>query len=445
MTGAAAAVERALAMGKARHEHVAIADDSARHHARWAGGTLTGTGAARARRLTVVAVGPGGAAAVSAGGDLDDDALRDLVGAADGAAAALTEGPGDGLVPGDAAPQWDDAPPPLDPAPLGEVAATIAATAPLSSGYAEQRLDVTYLGSSTGLRRRHAGPRGVVDVTQRTSDGVASSWWGAATPQLGAGVLDGAAAEAATRLRWAARRVPVPPGRYEVLLAPSVVADLMGHVYAAAGARDAAAGRGPFRPGAGAAVGERIAVDALTLRSDPGAPGLGCAPWLTARASDDRVAVVDNGAPLHPVRWIDSGTVAALVHTRRSARAAGTAATLAVDNLILEGPAGARSLDQMIAATRRGLLLTTVWYVRTVDPATLLLTGRTRDGVYLVEAGEVVGAAPDFRFNESPLALLGRVTEVGATRPALPREWSGSVPMAMAPLRVEGFAVGPPA
>ena len=78
----------------------------------------------------------------------------------------------------------------------------------------------------------------------------------------------------------------------------------------------------------------------------------------------------------------------------------------------------------MVASTERGLLLTCLWYIREVDPQTLLLTGLTRDGVYLIENGQVQGAVNNFRFNESPVDLLGRATEAGRTEPTLSREWS---------------------
>ena len=94
-----------------------------------------------------------------------------------------------------------------------------------------------------------------------------------------------------------------------------------------------------------------------------------------------------------------------------------------VENLILDGN-GTASLDEMIAGTERALLLTTLWYIRQVDPQTLLLTGLTRDGVYLVENGRVQGAVNNFRFNESPVDLLGRASEVGRTQPAMSREWN---------------------
>jgi predicted Zn-dependent protease len=115
--------------------------------------------------------------------------------------------------------------------------------------------------------------------------------------------------------------------------------------------------------------------------------------------------------------------------------------TPAADNLVLSGsPGGGPSLDEMIASTSRGLLLTCLWYIREVDPQTLLLTGLTRDGVYLVENGEVTGAVNNFRFNESPVGMLNRVREVGSTVRTLPREWGDYFTRAaMPPLRVEGF------
>ena len=109
-------------------------------------------------------------------------------------------------------------------------------------------------------------------------------------------------------------------------------------------------------------------------------------------------------------------------------------------NLILALPGAKRTLDDMVAATDRGLLLTCLWYIREVDPATLLLTGLTRDGVYLVEKGEVVGSVNNFRFNESPLDLLARVTEVGRCERALSREWNEWINRTSMPaLRVPDF------
>ena len=131
--------------------------------------------------------------------------------------------------------------------------------------------------------------------------------------------------------------------------------------------------------------------------------------------------------------------LSALHSSRHSAALTGLPVTPPVDNLIMSTGSSA-SLESMIASTKRGLLLTCLWYIREVDPQTLLLTGLTRDGVYLVEEGEVVGAVNNFRFNESPVGLLGRLAEVGATAPALAREWSDYFSRsAMPPARFEDF------
>jgi predicted Zn-dependent protease len=194
------------------------------------------------------------------------------------------------------------------------------------------------------------------------------------------------------------------------------------------------------RPGGGTRVGDRLARLPITLRSDPGADGLQCPPFVIAYASGAQSSVFDNGLPLRPTDWIRDGELAALVQTRYSAGLSGLGVTPAIGNLILDAPGAAGSLDDLIAGTDRGLLLTSLWYIREVDPQTLLLTGLTRDGVYLVEHGEVIGAVNNFRFNESPVTMLDRVTEAGATVPALPREWSDYFTRcAMPPLRVDGF------
>jgi predicted Zn-dependent protease len=160
---------------------------------------------------------------------------------------------------------------------------------------------------------------------------------------------------------------------------------------------------------------------------------------VIAHASTRRSSVFDNGLALQPTDWISGGELAALVQTRHSAGRSGLAVTPMIGNLMLDG-GGSASLDEMIGRTGHGLLLTCLWYIREVDPQTLLLTGLTRDGTYLVENGEVTAAVNNFRFNESPVSMLARVTEVGATGPALSREWGDYFTRtAMPPVRVDGF------
>jgi predicted Zn-dependent protease len=114
--------------------------------------------------------------------------------------------------------------------------------------------------------------------------------------------------------------------------------------------------------------------------------------------------------------------------------------TPAIDNLVLDVAGGTGSVEDLVAGTDDGLLVTCFWYIREVDPQTLLLTGLTRDGVYVVEGGEVIGATSNFRFNESPVDLLTRVQAASATDITLPREWGEwFTRTAMPALRVDGY------
>jgi predicted Zn-dependent protease len=165
---------------------------------------------------------------------------------------------------------------------------------------------------------------------------------------------------------------------------------------------------------------------------------LACTPFVAAPSSSERLSVFDNGMDIAPVDWIRDGTVNALAYTRAAAAEFDASAAVPADNLLMTG--GSASLADMIAGTERGLLLTTLWYIREVDPTVLLLTGLTRDGVYLVEDGEVTAAVNNFRFNESPLDLLRRATEVGVSEVTLSREWGDwATRAAMPSLRIPDF------
>lgn len=221
------------------------------------------------------------------------------------------------------------------------------------------------------------------------------------------------------------------------------MADLLIYQMWSAAARDAVEGRTVFsKPGGGTRIGERLSRLPLTLRSDPNAAGLESAPFVIAHSSGDDASVFDNGLPVPATEWMSGGELTRLTTTRHSADLTGLPLSPGFGNLILDG-GGEKSLEEMVAGTGhqgRGLLLTCLWYIREVDPATLLLTGLTRDGVYLVENGEVIGEVNNFRFNESPVDLLSRATEAGRTEKTLPREWSDwFTRTAMPALRIPDF------
>ena len=162
----------------------------------------------------------------------------------------------------------------------------------------------------------------------------------------------------------------------------------------------------------------------MHLFSDPSYAGLECAPFVIAGGSSDRSSVYDNGIPLARTEWIDDGRLAALLQTRHTADLTGQPTTPG-DR---QPRARRRRRDRQRPRPRRrtcddGLLLTCMWYIREVDPQTMLLTGLTRDGVYRVEGGEITGAVNNFRYNESPIDLLRRFTHAGETVPSFSREW----------------------
>ena len=128
------------------------------------------------------------------------------------------------------------------------------------------------------------------------------------------------------------------------------------------------------------------------------------------------------------------------MQTRHTAAMTGQPATPYVDNLVLEVDGATGTIDDLVAGTERGLLVTSLWYIRLVDAQSLLLTGLTRDGVYLVENGEITGAVNNFRWNESPVDLLGRFSHASAPTRSLSREWGEYFPRTVTPaLRIPDF------
>ena len=433
-------VEQALALSKADGCVVRVTEQC-EANLRWANNTVTTNGEMRSRRLAVISF-VDGSAGMAAGvvehssSSLDD--LADLVAASEQAAR-------------DAGPADDDAPL-VEPGPeasaatgpwaqdpdatsiavfarfapaLGEAFGRAKAAGQLLFGFAEHIVTSTYLGSSTGLRLRHDQPTGRVELNAKTPDFSGSSWAGRITRDFTDIDVTAMDTEASTRLGWADRRIELPAGRYHTILPPAAVGDLVVYHYYTATARDADEGRTVFsRPGGGSRIGETLTEQPLTMRSDPAERGLECAPFLHTTASWPGASVFDNGLPTGPVNWMTDGVLTELLRTRNWAGRTGAAAAPYVDNLVVEVPSATAGQDELVAGTERGLLLTCLHYVREVDPQTLLLTGLTRDGVYLVEGGEVVGAVNNFRFNESPVGMLGRIATVGRTERCLPRELS---------------------
>ena len=304
-------------------------------------------------------------------------------------------------------------------------------------GYARHIVETTFLATSNGLRRRYTQPTGSVEINAKRNG--ASAWVGIGTPDFVDVPTDSMLEQLSTRLGWARRSVELPAGRYETIMPPSTVADMMIYLTWSMDGRGAQEGRTALSaPGGSTRAGEKLSDLALTLYSDPSAAGLACTPFVAVPSSSERVSIFDNGMDIGRVDWIRDGTINALAYPRAAAAEFDAPVAVPADNLLMTG--GSASLADMIASTERGLLLTTLWYIRTVDPTVLLLTGLTRDGVYLVEDGEVTASVNNFRFNESPLDLVRRATEAGVSEITLPREWGDwATRAAMPSLRIPDF------
>lgn len=426
-------------------ETMVLVTDKMEATLRWAGNSMTTNGIAVSRSLSVISV-VREADSARVGSVVSAEADPTLI---PGLVAASQEAAHSALEAGDAAPLLGDAGNPIDwdapiPGTGPEVFGALVGRLnrafrgdDLLYGFAHHSVATTFLASSTGLRRRYTQPTGAVEINAKR--GHASVWAGIGTPNFVDVPTDALLEELTLKLGWADRTVELPAGRYETLMPPSTVADMMIYLAWSMAGRGAQEGRTALSaPGGGTRVGERLTDLPLTMFSDPQAPGLACTPFVAVSNSSETVSVFDNGMEIGQVDWIRDGVINALAYPRATAAKYGAPVAIAADNLVMTG--GSLELADMIAATEHGLLLTTLWYIREVDPTTLLLTGLTRDGVFLIEDGEVTAAVNNFRFNESPLDLLRRATEAGLSETTLPREWGDwATRAAMPTLRIPDF------
>lgn len=426
-------------------ETIVVVTDRSEASLRWAGNSMTTNGVSTSRSTAVISiVRTGDRAHIGAVSSsvVDPGAIDDLVAAADKAAHTAPEARDSApLLTGSGSPaDWGDPVPGTGAGAFAEVARALSSGFGRSDrlyGFAHHIVETTFLATSTGVRRRFTQPTGSVEINAKRGD--ASAWAGISTPWFADVPVDRMLADLATRLDWSKRTVELPAGRYETLMPPSTVADMMIYLGWSMDGRGAQEGRTALSaPGGGTRVGEKLTDLPLTMYSDPFAAGLECAPFVHTSSGSERLSVFDNGMDVGRVDWIRDGAIASLVYPRAAAAEFGVQPAVPADNLLMTG--GTKDLAEMVATTERGLLLTTLWYIRTVDPTTLLLTGLTRDGVYLIEDGEIAAAVNNFRFNESPLDLLRRASEAGVAEQTLPREWSDWATRAVMPtLRIPDF------
>ncbi len=310
----------------------------------------------------------------------------------------------------------------LDPAYRADAAANSIKAASdkglTAAGFLEHYTNFMAKMNNKGLFAYHPSTKIDFSVTMRTEDGTGSGYVTqdySDASKLDTGKASQIAADKASKSRNAKA---LEPGKYTVILEPAASIDLLRNMFSNMDQRSAEEGRSFLsKPGGKTKVGEKLLDERITVYSDPTNPEVPTAPFA------------GDGRPQQKVTWIDKGVVKNLYNTRYWASNKGSASIPPPGNTIMEG--GNMTLDEMIKSTKRGILVTRLWYIRAVDPQTLLYTGLTRDGTFYIENGKIMYPVKNFRFNESPVIMLNNLEALGK-----PQRINGSL---VPPMKIRDF------
>jgi predicted Zn-dependent protease len=266
----------------------------------------------------------------------------------------------------------------------------------VSAGYVETAAQIQAVGNSKGLFGFDRFTSADYNLTARTPDGSGSGWASRSFNELRLLDPKKLASTAIEKAALSKSPAAIEPGKYTVVLEPSAMADMIIFFLFSANARPADEGRSFFsKKGGGNRVGEQVLGEKVNIYSDPFHP---LAP---------SVAFDGQGLPVERHSWVEKGVLKDLFYSRFWAQKQGKQPTAGPVNMIMEG--GNATMDDLIAGTERGVLVTRFWYIRPLDPQTLLLTGLTRDGLFLIEKGKVTRPVKNMRWNESPVMALNNV------------------------------------
>ena len=269
-----------------------------------------------------------------------------------------------------------------------------------SAGFLENSEGFSAIMNSKGLFAYYPSTLVNFSLTVRTADGTGSGYVIRGyndVDKLDTGALTRIAVQKA---RGSVGAKALEPGKYTVILEPTAAAVLMESLYGNFDARSADEGRSAFSlPGGKTRLGEKIVDERVNIYSDPSHPELPAAPYS------------GDGLPQNRVNWIEKGVVKNLAYSRYWAQQKGVSPLPYPGNLIMDG--GTETLEEMIKGTKKGILVTKLWYIRPVDPQTLLMTGLTRDGTFYIEDGKIKHPVKNFRFNESPIIMLNNLESLG--------------------------------
>ena len=326
---------------------------------------------------------------------------------------------------------WSEATASLEPMERVDAVQRIATPARtanlLSTGYLEANAGALGVANSRGLFAYARSTSCALTTTVRTPDGTGSGWAGGAHFDWARIDASAFGARAIEKARLSRSPVAIEPGRYTVILEPTAVGNLVQLIAGALNARAADEGRSFFsRPGGGSKIGLKVVDERVTLLSDPLDPEAPAVPFTA------------EGLPLSRTVWIENGVVRNLAYDRYWAERQSRPPSSASATLRMSG--GSALIDEMIASTRRGLLVTRFWYIRGVDARTILYTGLTRDGTFLIENGRITKAVKNLRFNESPIFMLNNIEAMGTpVRVSASEAGSAGAAVVVPPLKVRDF------
>ncbi|MBI2797319.1 MAG: TldD/PmbA family protein [Gemmatimonadetes bacterium] len=331
---------------------------------------------------------------------------------------------------------WSDSTARLDPAgraaAVGRITDQARAAGLVSTGYLETRATAGAIANSKGLFAYDRDTDVALTTTVRTADGTGSGWAGGASNAWSS--IDPAAlgARAIEKARRSVNAVAVEPGRYTVILEPTAVGNLVQLIQGSINARGADEGRSFFsKAGGGTKIGEKVVDERVTLVSDPFDPETAGNPFT------------GEGLPARRVTWIENGVVKNLNYDRYWARKQGKEPTGAGGGFgggSLRMSGGTETIESLVAGCQRGLLVTRFWYIRPVDPRTILFTGLTRDGTFLIENGRITRAVRNLRFNESPIFMLNNLEAMGRpVRVSASESGNAGAAVVVPPIRCRDF------
>lgn len=288
----------------------------------------------------------------------------------------------------------------------------------VSAGFVETSARVQAIANSNGLFGYDRYTAADYNLTARTPDGSGSGWASKSFNELRQ--LDPAKLASAAIEKAAMSKNPaaIEPGKYTVVLEPAAMADLLAYFIFSADARQADEGRNFFsKKGGGTRIGEQVLGEKVVIYSDPAHP---LAP---------SVAFDNEGLPIGRNTWVEHGVLKDLMYSRFWAQKQGQKPTAGPSNIIMDG--GTATMADLIAGTERGILVTRFWYIRSLDPQTILLTGLTRDGLFLIEKGKVTRPVKNMRWNDSPVVAMNNIDAMTASERTVSGEGIGGAGLAL--------------